>query len=61
MDIVIKHNIAGLLQEQPEKGFHVSDIAQRTGLNQNKIERIMRLLATKHVFRESNYSRPIFK
>lgn len=55
LGIVTRHNVANLLSEQPGGALHTSEIAERTGLNQNKIERIMRSLATRHIFREGSY------
>ena len=57
-NVVVSHKIADLLSEQPAKGMHVSEISKRTGLHQSKIERIMRYLATKHIFRESKLCYP---
>ncbi|KAG6898928.1 hypothetical protein C0993_002611 [Termitomyces sp. T159_Od127] len=51
--IVITFKIPDILQEQPS-GMHVKEIGERAGINHGKLSRIMRLLATKHIFREGN-------
>ncbi|KAF9563367.1 S-adenosyl-L-methionine-dependent methyltransferase [Agrocybe pediades] len=51
INIALKFKIADLLQEKPE-GMHISEIGERTGVEELKIGRVLRLLATKHVFRE---------
>ncbi|KAJ3504647.1 hypothetical protein NLJ89_g7832 [Agrocybe chaxingu] len=51
LGIAMKFGIPDVLQEDAA-GMHITDIAERTGLEERKIGRILRLLATKHVFRE---------
>jgi len=34
--------------------MHIADIAKKTALEERKVGRILRLLATKHVFREGS-------
>lgn len=43
--------IPDLLKDKPE-GVPVSELAKTAGVDQGKLARILRLLATKHVFRE---------
>jgi hypothetical protein len=51
MRIVVEKNVADILIDYPN-GLHVEQLAEKTGLNKGKIARIMRLLATRHCFRE---------
>ncbi|KAG7098261.1 hypothetical protein E1B28_000223 [Marasmius oreades] len=48
---VVTLKIPDLLLDEPQ-GLHVSEIAQQANVNQGKLARIMRLLATKRCFRE---------
>lgn len=52
MDVVMAYEIPDILRDQPA-GVHIADIAKRTGLEELRLGRIMRLLATKHIFKES--------
>ena len=49
MAITLK--IPDLLLGKPE-GLHISEIGKETGADQEKLGRILRLLASKHIFRE---------
>ncbi|KAH9479088.1 3-O-methyltransferase 2 [Psilocybe cubensis] len=49
--VVTNAKIADLLLGKPE-GLHVNDLASASGLDSGKLGRILRLLATKHVFDE---------
>ena len=51
MNVAITFKIADILEEQPE-GMHISEIGKRSGIDTEKLGRILRLLATRHVFRE---------
>ena len=51
MQVVITFKIPDILLDQPN-GMHVVEISKRSGVEQGKLGRILRLLATKHVFRE---------
>ncbi|KAI0041342.1 hypothetical protein FA95DRAFT_1466982, partial [Auriscalpium vulgare] len=44
-------NIADVLKNVPQ-GLHVQDISKEIGVDSVKIARILRYLATRHVFRE---------
>ncbi|KAG7098238.1 hypothetical protein E1B28_000202 [Marasmius oreades] len=48
---VVTLKVPDLLLDEPQ-GLHVSEIARRANVDQGKLARIMRLLATKHCFRE---------
>ncbi|KAJ3761994.1 S-adenosyl-L-methionine-dependent methyltransferase [Lentinula raphanica] len=49
--VVTEARIADLLLDKPE-GLPVSELASRSGLDTTKLTRILRLLATKHCFKE---------
>ena len=53
MNVAITFKIADILEEQPE-GMHIEEIGARSGIDAQKLGRILRLLATRHVFREGN-------
>lgn len=55
MNVAITFNIADILEEQPE-GMHITQLGQRAGIDPGKLGRILRLLATRHIFREGQYS-----
>ncbi|KAL0568216.1 hypothetical protein V5O48_013776 [Marasmius crinis-equi] len=49
--VVTEAKIADLLLDKPD-GVHVDELAKSAGLDAGKLERILRILATKHCFRE---------
>ncbi|KAJ4478425.1 S-adenosyl-L-methionine-dependent methyltransferase [Lentinula aciculospora] len=51
LSVVTEARIANLLLDKPE-GFPASKLADLTGLHAGKLTRILRLLATKHCFKE---------
>ena len=51
MLVVTDARIADLLLNKPE-GVHVEVLAEQSGLDAGKLGRILRLLATKHCFKE---------
>ncbi|KAF6754137.1 S-adenosyl-L-methionine-dependent methyltransferase [Ephemerocybe angulata] len=51
LNVVTTFKIADILEERPE-GMHVKDLGARVGIDPEKLGRILRLLATRHVFRE---------
>lgn len=51
MDFVAKTRIANLLDNKPE-GVHVDDLAKLAGVNADKLGRVLRMMATSHVFKE---------
>jgi len=51
MLVVQEAKIADLLLDKPE-GLHVDELANKTSLDTDKLKRILRILATKHCFRE---------
>lgn len=57
LNVAITFKIADILQKKPQ-GMHVSEIGKISGLDERKLGRILRLLATKHIFRE--ISRDVF-
>ncbi|KAI0342293.1 S-adenosyl-L-methionine-dependent methyltransferase [Trametopsis cervina] len=52
LDVVVSCKIPDILKAGPKEGIPVSEIARTAGIEQGKLERIMRYLATTHVFRE---------
>ncbi|KAI0081312.1 O-methyltransferase [Panus rudis PR-1116 ss-1] len=52
LGVVEAANIAEILREAGQMGLHVDEIAAKSGLHPGKIGRILRFLATRHVFRE---------
>ncbi|KAK0184328.1 S-adenosyl-L-methionine-dependent methyltransferase [Armillaria mellea] len=51
--VVVNFNIADHLLDKPE-GLHISELGALSGAEPRKLGRIMRLLASKHCFREVN-------
>lgn len=51
LNVAITFKIADILEEQPE-GMHILEIGKRAGIDSEKLGRMLRLLATRHVFRE---------
>lgn len=50
-DVAYLCRVANLLQNKPE-GVHVDDLAKQSGLDADKIGRVLRMLATRHFFKE---------
>jgi len=53
LSVALTFKIPDVLREKPT-GMHISEIGQKTGLEERKAGRILRLLATRHVFREGS-------
>ncbi|KAG5715542.1 Sterigmatocystin 8-O-methyltransferase, partial [Termitomyces sp. T112] len=51
LNVVITFKIPDILQERP-LGMHIKEIGEKAGVDHEKLGQIMRLLATKHIFRE---------
>ena len=51
LNVALTFKIPDVLKEKPA-GMHVSEIGKKTGLEERKAGRILRLLSTNHVFRE---------
>ncbi|KAK0498702.1 S-adenosyl-L-methionine-dependent methyltransferase [Armillaria luteobubalina] len=45
-------NVAEILRDAGPKGAHIDDIAKRNGMNAGRLGRVLRLLASHHIFRE---------
>jgi hypothetical protein len=56
--VAVEARVADHLENKPE-GVHVSKIAKKTNLHADKLGRILRLLATKHCFREGWAGKPL--
>ncbi|KAI1662593.1 putative O-methyltransferase [Daldinia decipiens] len=52
LHIAVEHNIAVLLDKGGVDGVSAEDLAKSTGLEKNKLARILRVLTTQHIFRE---------
>lgn len=52
LGVVNDGHVAEILREAGPQGLHVTDIAKRSGMNASRISRVLRLLATNHIFRE---------
>ncbi|TFK22818.1 S-adenosyl-L-methionine-dependent methyltransferase [Coprinopsis marcescibilis] len=55
LNVALKFKIADVLLNEPN-GMHINDLSRKLGLDPNKLGRILRLLATKHVFREVTHN-----
>ena len=51
LNVALTFKIPDVLKEKPT-GMHISEIGKKSGLEERKAGRILRLLATNHVFRE---------
>ena len=51
LQVALDAKIADHLEDHAD-GLHVREIGKRAGLDSDKLARVLRLLATKHVFRE---------
>ena len=51
LQVALDAKIADHLEDHAD-GLHVREIGKRSGLDSDKLGRVLRLLATKHVFRE---------
>ncbi|KAG6916946.1 hypothetical protein DXG01_004633 [Tephrocybe rancida] len=54
LNVVVTFKIPDILQEKPS-GMHIAEIGQKAGIDKGKLGRIMRLLASKHIFREGTH------
>lgn len=53
--VVCETNAAGYLADAGAEGLHVSDLAIKAGVESGKLARVLRLLASRHVFREGTH------
>lgn len=51
LGIVLRTKIADVLLDEPT-GMPVSEISKRTGIEQHKLGRLLRLLCSHHIFKE---------
>ncbi|TDL27010.1 S-adenosyl-L-methionine-dependent methyltransferase [Rickenella mellea] len=49
---VTKANVVEILREAGPQGLHVDEIAKKNNMDPQKLARLLRLLATEHIFRE---------
>ncbi|KIM80118.1 hypothetical protein PILCRDRAFT_535803 [Piloderma croceum F 1598] len=52
LQVVVTANLTEILREAGPQGLHIKDIGERCGSDPQKIGRILRCLATNHIFRE---------
>ncbi|KAH8647766.1 S-adenosyl-L-methionine-dependent methyltransferase [Xylariales sp. PMI_506] len=52
LHIAAKHRIPELVAANGDKGVHIDQLARSTGIEKGKLSRILRALASEHVFRE---------
>ncbi|KAG6909480.1 hypothetical protein DXG01_017202 [Tephrocybe rancida] len=50
--VSIESHVPEILQEAGDQGLHADEIAKKTGLDGQKLARLLRLLVNRHVFRE---------
>ncbi len=51
LEVAVECKIADLLRNKPE-GIHVNELGNATGIEPGKLGRVMRYLATTHMFQE---------
>ena len=51
--VAVHGQISDVLKDHPD-GLHVSEISSRTGMESGKITRVLRTLATKHIYKEGD-------
>ncbi|KZV90641.1 S-adenosyl-L-methionine-dependent methyltransferase [Exidia glandulosa HHB12029] len=54
LNVVVVKGIVELLREAGPKGLHVDHIAAKTRMDSAKLARVLRLLASNHIFRETS-------
>ncbi|EAU82335.1 hypothetical protein CC1G_06645 [Coprinopsis cinerea okayama7 len=53
LNVALRFKIADVLLNKPE-GMHISELSSKVGVDANKLGRILRLLVTRHIFREAS-------
>ena len=48
------YKIPDVLQEKQD-GMHITEIEKKTGINHRKIGRVLRMLASRHIFKEGEH------
>jgi DNA-binding IclR family transcriptional regulator len=51
LNVALTFKFPDILQEKPA-GMHISEIGKKSGVEPGKVARVLRLLASKHIFRE---------
>jgi hypothetical protein len=49
--VALSNKVPDVLEESPS-GVHISELGRRTGVDEEKLGRVLRLLAAKHIFQE---------
>lgn len=59
LQVALSNKVPDILQESPS-GVSISELGRRTGVDEGKLGRILRLLAAKHVFQEGkSWRKPV--
>jgi len=53
LNVIMTYKFPDILQEKPA-GMHISELGKKSGVEERKAGRILRLLASKHIFREGS-------
>ncbi|RYP34683.1 hypothetical protein DL766_002874 [Monosporascus sp. MC13-8B] len=53
LHVAAEHRVPDILRAYPDGGLHVSLIAEQTGIEEQKLSRILRCLCSQHVFRQT--------
>jgi hypothetical protein len=54
MNVAVEFKIPDALLDHPA-GLHITELALKVGADANKLGRMLRVLATRHIFREGMY------
>jgi len=54
INIALTYKIPDILQDKPE-GMNISEIGEKTGIHPRKVARILRMLASRHIFKEGKH------
>lgn len=60
LEVVLQAKVADVLVDHP-KGLPIAKLSELTGVNSDKLGRILRLLATQHCFVEGSISSSVMK
>ncbi|EMD37634.1 hypothetical protein CERSUDRAFT_114284 [Gelatoporia subvermispora B] len=52
LDVSVRGHVPEILREAGPEGAHARDIAARNGIDEKKLARVLRMLATHHIFKE---------
>ncbi|KAI5925278.1 S-adenosyl-L-methionine-dependent methyltransferase [Camillea tinctor] len=52
LQVAAEHRLADMLQQYEGTGLHIAQISQKSGIDQDKLARVLRLLCSQHIFSE---------